>query len=268
MALEKEENEEEEEKLSAHTNFKYIYLIRSNIYMKINIDTKARLQIIFSFLLQSYKVAMGSLLLLFVPRSCADNKLCTFRDNLDNRDYMNFPALCFNFITVFAFLITYIVELKRENWFVTNFDIDHNKADNNLAIVLTTPNYLHLKKPLHYYNQLYYRVTVVTFFIYLINFILSNIILFKDTIFWENGLTAYFSYILLILMKLYNCYYISLHSLENEKALSGYMTEFTSFNVIDSDMIRHEHFETLYQSGENKDKSSRNTPIHTNIILS
>ena len=86
MALEKEENEEEEEKLSAHTNFKYIYLIRSNIYMKINIDTKARLQIIFSFLLQSYKVAMGSLLLLFVPRSCADNKLCTFRDNLDNRD--------------------------------------------------------------------------------------------------------------------------------------------------------------------------------------
>ena len=69
-------------------------------------------------------------------------------------------------------------------------------------------------------------------------------------------------------MKLYNCYYISLHSLENEKALSGYMTEFTSFNVIDSDMIRHEHFETLYQSGENKDKSSRNTPIHTNIILS
>ena len=264
MALEKEENEEEEEKHTAHANFKYIYLIRSNIYMKINIDTKARLQIIFLFLLQSYKVAMGSLLLLFVPRSCADNKLCTFRDNLDNRDYMNLPALCCNFITVLAFLIIYIVELKRENWFVNNFDSNHNTADNNLAIVLTTPNYLHLKKPLHYYNQLYYRVTVVTFFIYLINFILSNIILFKDDIFWKNGLTAYFSYILLILMKLYNCYYISLHSLENERALSGYMTEFTSFNVIDSDMIIENN-----EKSEQSDKIDfYEPPIQRNIILS
>ena len=41
-------------------------------------------------------------------------------------------------------------------------------------------------------------------------------------------------------MKLYNCYYISSHSIENDKALSAYMTEFSSFNVIDYDMLTDE----------------------------
>jgi len=41
-------------------------------------------------------------------------------------------------------------------------------------------------------------------------------------------------------MKLYNCYYISSHSIQNDKALSAYMTEFSSFNVIDYDMLTDE----------------------------
>ena len=37
-------------------------------------------------------------------------------------------------------------------------------------------------------------------------------------------------------MKLYNCYFISSSSIKEDKALSAYMTEFSSFNVIDVDM--------------------------------
>ena len=37
-------------------------------------------------------------------------------------------------------------------------------------------------------------------------------------------------------MKLYNCYFISSTSIKDDKALSAYMTEFSSFNVIDIDM--------------------------------
>ena len=65
-------------------------------------------------------------------------------------------------------------------------------------------------------------------------------------------------------MKLYNCYYISLHSLENERGLSGYMTEFTSFNVIDSDMI----IENNEESGQSDKIALYEPPIQTNIILS
>jgi len=230
--------------------------------MKITIDNKERLKILCLFLLQSYKVIMGSLLLLFVPRSCGENQICTIQDNLNNRDFMNLPGLTLNFLAFFSFFITYIVELRRENWLVEHFDIDHNKADNNLAIVLTTTKYSYLKKPLYYHNKLYYRVTIITFTIYFINFILSNIILFKDNIFWNNGLTAYFSYILLILMKLYNCYYISLQSLRKEKGLSAYITEFSSFNVLDGDVING-----IESNQQNFKKNTIETVEARNIIL-
>ena len=42
---------------------------------------------------------------------------------------------------------------------------------------------------------------------------------------------------ILVLMKIYNCYYIATHSIANDKALSAYMTEFSSFNIIDPDML-------------------------------
>ena len=72
---------------------------------------------------------------------------------------------------------------------------------------------------------------------------MSNIVLYNDETFWKIGLAPYSSYIILILMKLYNCYYISSHSIENDKALSAYMTEFSSFNVIDYDMLTDEEKE-------------------------
>ena len=38
--------------------------------MKLDVDTKERMKVLFIFLLQSYKVAMGSMLTLFVPQLC------------------------------------------------------------------------------------------------------------------------------------------------------------------------------------------------------
>ena len=39
-------------------------------------------------------------------------------------------------------------------------------------------------------------------------------------------------------MKLYNCYFISSSSIKEDKALSAYMTEFSSFNVLDADICQ------------------------------
>ena len=47
-----------------------------------DVDTKERLKIIMIFLLQSYKVAMGSMLVLFVPQECGNNSVCSLNDNL------------------------------------------------------------------------------------------------------------------------------------------------------------------------------------------
>ena len=209
--------------------------------MKLDVDNKERLKIAILFLLQSYKVVMGSMLVVFVPRQCEgvnQTTICSVNENVQNYDTLNRVALCSNFITILFFMATYAVELRRENFCVHNFDIDHDVGDNNLAIILK--NKPDLLKELHSHNNLYYKITAITFFVYLVNFILSDIVLYDDPTFWKAGLAPYFSYILLILMKLYNCYYISASSMQDDKALSAYMTEFSSFNVIDVDMLEDE----------------------------
>lgn len=200
--------------------------------MKVDVDFKERIKIIAMFLLQSYKVLMGSLLLLFVPQKCGD-ELCTMGQSLSNDNMLYRISLIINFITVGFFALTYFIELRRENYCVNKFDIDHNVADNNLSLVLKEKPFLLSKVQKH--NKRYYYVTISTFIIYFMNFILSTIILVQDNIFLSTGLTPYLSYIILILMKLYNCYCISSTSIKKDKALSSYMVEFTSFNVIDPD---------------------------------
>ena len=202
--------------------------------MKVDVDCKERIKIALTFLLQSYKVLMGSMVLLFVPRGC-DDHVCSVTDNLYNRDDLNLSGLVFNFITVCSFVAVYAAELRRENWCVHNFDIDHNVSDNNLAIILKEKPELH--NELHYHNKLYKNTTLGCLTIFIINFVISNYILYNDEVFWTIGLAPYASYMILVLMKIYNCYYIASHSIANDKALSAYMTEFSSFNVIDPDML-------------------------------
>lgn len=209
--------------------------------MKLDVDNKERVKVAILFLLQSYKVVMGSMLVVFVPRQCYgvnQTTICSPTENIQNDDSLNRAALWTNFITILFFMATYAVELRRENFCVHNFDIDHDVGDNNLAIILK--NKPDLLKELHSHNNLYFKITAITLFVYLINFILSDIVLYDDPTFWKAGLAPYFSYILLILMKLYNCYYISASSIKDDKALSAYMTEFSSFNVIDPDMLEDE----------------------------
>ena len=103
--------------------------------MKIDVDTKERLKVALIFMLQSYKVAMGSMLVLFVPQSCGRN-VCSLTDNLTKSDGMHVTTLVFNFISLLAFILCYHSELQRENWCVHHLDIDKNEGDNNLALVL------------------------------------------------------------------------------------------------------------------------------------
>ena len=226
--------------------------------MKVDVDCKERIKIALTFLLQSYKVLMGSMVLLFVPRDCGDH-VCSITDNVYNNDTNNVAGLSFNFITVLAFAAIYMAELRRENWCVHNFDIDHNVSDNNLAIILKDKP--KLLSDLHYHNKVYKNFTIGGLIIFLINFIISNTILYNDSVFWTVGLAPYSSYMILVLMKLYNCYYIAAHSIANDKALSAYMTEFSSFNVIDVDMLEDGDVAGDIEAGEEKKDSGPAAPL-------
>lgn len=216
--------------------------------MKVDQDLKERLKIGALWIFQSYKIIMGSLLILFVPQKCeelVDNSgstnldeyqdvICSVSDNLNKKDDLFHDiTLGFNFLCVGLFLITYFVELRRENWCVKHLDINHDFPDNHLDDIIDQKP--ELKKELRKKNSRYFKITSITSFIYMINLILSSIIIYNNYV-GIQAVTSYTSYVALILLKIYNSLFISYESLHNDKALSGYITEFSSFNVFDEDI--------------------------------
>lgn len=199
--------------------------------MKVDVDTKERMNVMFIFILQSYKVVMGSMLTLFVPQLCGD-KVCGVTDNLYKEGTLHRAALSFNFISAFTFFVCYIIELKRENWCVEHLDIDDNFGDNNLPDVLKKRPDLELA--LHKINDSYFYSSQVTAVTYFINLIVSTVSIYHYTT-GVTTITAYLSFVILILMKLKNAIYISRNSKRNNIALSAYMSELQSFNVVDKD---------------------------------
>jgi len=222
--------------------------------MKVSNDFKERLKIGALWMFQSYKVIMGSLLILFVPQKCEElidtsssnsisnneyeSVVCSVSDNLHKTDDMfHNVTLGFNFLCVGLFLITYVVELRREHWCVKNLDINHDYPDNHLDDIIDQKP--ELKAELYKRNNRYFKITSVTSSIYMINLILSSIIIYDNYI-GVQAVTSYTSYVALILLKIYNSLFISYTSLKHEKALSGYITEFSSFNVFDEDIEENE----------------------------
>lgn len=206
--------------------------------MKLNTDTKERIKIGALFIFQSYKIIMGSLLTLFVPQICEfpdeENRVCSVMDNIEKDELINNVSLGFNVLSVLLFLGCYYVELRRENFLIKHLDINHSFADNNLdKIIDEKPQF---KSELLKYNTFYFKCMVTTSLIYSLNLILSSIAIYSHYA-GISTITAYTSYIALILMKLYNSLYISYVSKTKHRALSAYITEFSSFNVYDIDFI-------------------------------
>ena len=178
---------------------------------------------------------MGSLLILFVPQECPenDNNVCSLKNNLTKTDDLfHNVALGFNFLCVFLFMGMYFVELRRENWCVKHFDINHDYPDNNLDQIIDEK--LELKLELNKRNKRYFKITALASSVYAINLVLSSIIVYTNYV-GIQAVTSYISYVALILLKIYNSLCISYTSMNGHKALSGFIMEFSSFNVWDAD---------------------------------
>ena len=218
-----------------------------------SVDTKERIKVGGLFIFQSYKVIMGSMLSLFVPQLCKNGEVCTMSDNLlhHDNDVFHQVTLGFNFLSVLLFVGVYVIELKRENWCVKYLDIDHNIPDNNLeSIIKDKPDLL---LPLSKHNKLYFQSMFITSLVYSVNLVLSSILIY-DNYAGIPSVTSYMSYVVLILLKIYNSLCISYDSMKNNKALSAYIIEFTSYNKIDVD---HKHkYEIEVNKTDDKEKQN------------
>ena len=101
--------------------------------MKVNIDTMQRIKGGGIFMLEFYKILMGTFLTIFVPRDCGD-RVCTLTDNYKDDEIFHRFVFGFNSVCFFIVMILYYTEIKRENWCITYLDID----ENNLTQTRTT----------------------------------------------------------------------------------------------------------------------------------
>lgn len=208
-----------------------------------DVDLIQRIKVSGIFLLQIYKITTGTLLTLFIPQKCEsfnnstqllDTKICSLTENYQNNDIYHQKTLYWNIFTMTLFIGYYLIELYRENWSIQYLDIDNNKPDNSLKGIIKEYKSLDVKMDR---INLYYLYTLnATIFTYFINLLLM-IKIIKNDYHSSSTLSCFFSFSLLVLMKLYNSYTVATQSVKNDKMMSAYMSEFVSFNVIDKDYV-------------------------------
>ena len=198
--------------------------------MKLDQDSKQRLQTALSFFLEATKVTMGSFLVVFVPRECTRD-LCTFHDNIIDGGAAHVVGLCFNGLSFLAFFLLYTLELRRENFFIEFFDVDESKTNDNLDSEIEF--YPNMKQRASRLNANYRQIALLTTFIYALNVSVSMIDLSNH--FSTDAVAPLVSYVILIGQKLLGSTRLAKQALQEEKMLSAYMKTPTVFNTIDAD---------------------------------
>ena len=194
----------------------------------------------------------GTLLSLFVPQACYAEitnstpkglnnvQICSLSQNFDNNEIYHKSTLYWNCLSFLLFIMCYIFELKRENWAIKFLDINNDIPDNALKEkIILEPI---LDKKMDQLNKYYYHSLLITSGVYCINVLLMIKILISDY-HSISTLSCFVSFVLLVLMKLYNSLSVSYQSVKNDKMMSAYMSEFVSFNVLDSDYLEQKQLE-------------------------
>ena len=221
-------------------------------------DIIQRVKVAGIFLLQIYKVTTGTMLSLFIPQSCGSDessRVCSLQENYENADGYHKTVFFWNAFSFLTFFTYYMIELKREEWSIKYLDIDNNKPDNSLKqIIVKEPK---LDKAMDRLNLWYYNSLLFNCGVYGINLALSAKLV-KDGYHSSSTLSCFFSFSLLVLMKLYNSLEVAKQSVKNDKMMSAYMSEFVSFNVLDADYVANKHL---------KDKHSKEELIPNDVEL-
>jgi len=207
--------------------------------MIVDVDILQRVKVGGLFALQIYKVVTGTMLSLFVPQSCEDtltntSALCTLQENYENQEVYHRATFYVNCASMFAFLVTYALEMKRENWSIKYLDIDHEKPDNSLKVIIREEPVL--DKQMDRLNLIYWRSLILTTGLYAINLGLTVNIL-SQNYHSSSTISCFISFVLLVTLKLYNSLSVARESLRNDKMMSAYMSEFVSYNVLDADYL-------------------------------
>lgn len=199
--------------------------------MKVSVDTKQRIKTSLTFIVEFYKILMGTFLCSFVPQKCGD-EVCSIMQNIKNTEPLHFSANIFNLTTFLIVLEFYRTEIMRENWSITYLDIDESKPNDNLDHEIES--YPEIKKKMNKLNTRYLKLIYASIVFLVINFVISGVAIGYDYV-GTNTITSLISFLMLVLTKITSAYTIGKESVTNERVFSAYMKIAKTYNVIDED---------------------------------
>ena len=96
-------------------------------------DKWQRVQVVLSLALESYRAVMGCCLLMFVTQRCNDH-MCSLVENMVDTSMIYAIGFGLNFITLFAMVVLYYFEVKRENGFIEYLEVDSTKSNDSFSV--------------------------------------------------------------------------------------------------------------------------------------
>ncbi len=197
--------------------------------MKIDNDLKERLMVLGCFCLELYRVCMGCFLSVFVSHNCENSdRECGIVESFNPATSSGRVTFTANAVT-FAFICTlYAVELLRENWCIAKLDIDATFPDLYLKNVAP----LEIQRQLLVWNNRYWKMALLSVVLEVSNITMSSLYLARNSRGFVT-VTTTLSFSILVLMKLWRSFQMARADRTAVRARSAYMTEHTSFNVLD-----------------------------------
>lgn len=201
-------------------------------------DRQQRFLVLFNMAKEAFKVVMACMLVVFVPQLCHDDEvlrtgphLCTTRENVMNITRWNTFVLAWNLLTVGMMTSLYAAENRREFWLIRMLDADKTKPDGAIQSVLAA--YPGVRRKLSTWNRAMFCAYAVTAAFFVINAVLSGVLIFNDYFLDVRSATVYVTNILLLGGKMYTGVTLAFSAKQKELATSFYLTEPVQWNVLD-----------------------------------
>lgn len=201
-------------------------------------DFMQRFNVSISFILELYRVLMGTMLIMFVPQKCGED-MCGATDNMFKSTVVYSVNAGVNIATLIAFIYLYAVEVRRENTLINYLDINKEFASDNDAVgealMLLPKNKRQLVLNLDHNYQL---ASYIAMFFFLSNTIFSGYSVYYNYL--DSKTTSVFiTNVLFLAGKLIQTN--SLANTEENIFYSAYLTDRIQYNYVDPDKIAIEN---------------------------
>ena len=199
-----------------------------------NQDFTQKMNVASTLILELYRVLMGAFLMAFVPQKC-DDHVCSIMENIKRSGILSHITVSSNALTLFAFLILYIIEVRRENKLITYLEVNKSTPSDNESVGNALLKLDDVKKTSIIAYDVYYQKTgYLCTGIFLVNSALSSVVIYSNYL-DSKTITVYLTNLLFMSLKVHDVY-----NTVNTKPnifYSAYLKNKVQFNDVDPDEI-------------------------------